>query len=255
MAQLPSQPGILAAVPAFGRSLSFSLVPEADPRAALRRLQSAFSPEHAVVGLGEPLTSALQHEIAGLCELLAPAFMLSDAVDTFVYSGGRDLTGYEDGTENPRDAAAVAAALVAEGEGLRGGSFVAVQRWVHDLQLFGAWPQDRRDATIGREREHNRELTGAPPTAHSKRAAQASYDPPAYMLRRSMPWASAQEQGLEFIAYGESLDRFERVLRRMLGQDDGVVDALFAFSRPVTGGYYFCPPFAGQRLDLRCLGL
>jgi putative iron-dependent peroxidase len=70
-----------------------------------------------------------------------------------------------------------------------------------------------------------------------------------------MPWACAHEQGLEFVAYGESLDRFERVMRRMMGEEDGIEDALFTFSRPVTGGYYWCPPVAGDRLDLRCLGI
>jgi putative iron-dependent peroxidase len=72
-----------------------------------------------------------------------------------------------------------------------------------------------------------------------------------------MPWVSesGSEQGLEFIAYGASLDRYERVLRRMLGLEDGVVDALFSFTRSVTGGYYWCPPAAGTRLDLAALGL
>lgn len=49
---------------------------------------------------------------------------------------------------------------------------------------------------------------------------------------------------------GESLDRFERALRHMLEHDDGIVDALFSFSRPVTCGYYWCSPVAGDRLEL-----
>jgi putative iron-dependent peroxidase len=70
-----------------------------------------------------------------------------------------------------------------------------------------------------------------------------------------MPWVSGSEQGLEFIAYGASLDLYERVLRRMLGLEDGIVDAMFSFTRPVTGGYYWCPPVSGTRLDLAALGL
>ncbi|MDH4097464.1 MAG: Dyp-type peroxidase [Nitrospira sp.] len=95
----------------------------------------------------------------------------------------------------------------------------------------------------------------APASAHVKRSAQESFDLPAFMVRRSMPWATAQEQGLEFIAYVESLDRFERVLRRMAGLDDGIVDGLFTFSRPLTGGYYWCPPVTRGRLNLSYLGL
>ena len=79
--------------------------------------------------------------------------------------------------------------------------------------------------------------------------------PPAFMVRRSMPWQTAHQQGLEFIAYVESLDRFERVLRRMIGADDGIVDGLFTFSRPVTGGYYWCPPISGTRLNFSSLGI
>ena len=75
------------------------------------------------------------------------------------------------------------------------------------------------------------------------------------MVRRSMPWATAQAQGLEFIAYCKSLEAFEQVLRRMAGLDDGIVDALFTFSRPVTGGYYWCPPVKSGRLDLSFVGL
>lgn len=68
-----------------------------------------------------------------------------------------------------------------------------------------------------------------------------------------MPWATTHEQGLEFIAYGHSLDAFESVLRRMLGLDDGITDALFTFSRPISGGYYWCPPVADGRLNLSIL--
>ena len=50
-------------------------------------------------------------------------------------------------------------------------------------------------------------------------------------------------------------DTFERQTRRMAGLDDGIADALFQFSRPVTGGYYWCPPLSGNRPDLRILGV
>ena len=289
-----SQPGILAAPSPVGRSLTFRIEPGGDPRAALKRLRRAFAIEWGVAGVGEPLVHALGLEVPGLRAfpaLTAPAgnipstqqalwfflrgrdrgavfdhterirslvdgaFVLTDAMDTFMYAGGRDLTGYEDGTENPRGAAATGAALVQTGKHFKGSSFVAVQRWAHDLRLFRSLPQARRDAVIGRRAATNAEIATAPASAHVKRSAQESYDPPAFMVRRSMPWATAHEQGLEFIAYVESLDRFERILRRMAGLDDGVVDALFTFSRPVTGGYYWCPPVSLVRLDLSHLGL
>ena len=62
------------------------------------------------------------------------------------------------------------------------------------------------------------------------------------------------EHGLYFVAYVAALDQFERVLRRMAGLDDGVVDGLLRFSRAATGGFYWCPPLEGGRLDLRARG-
>ena len=191
---------------------------------------------------------------------LADAFTLEDAIDLFRYRVseariGRDLTGYEDGTENPQGAEAVEAAIAGGSAGRAGSSFVAVQRWVHDLARFRRMAAAERDDMMGRNLESNEELDDAPPTAHVKRSAQESFEPAAFMLRRSMPWAKARSQGLEFVAFGESLDRYERVLRRMLGLEDGLVDGLFTFSRPVTGGYYWCPPVAGGRLDLALIGL
>jgi putative iron-dependent peroxidase len=58
-----------------------------------------------------------------------------------------------------------------------------------------------------------------------------------------------------FVAFGRSLDAFEAQLRRMVGADDGIADALFRFTRPVTGAYYWCPPVSDGRLDLRVAGL
>lgn len=289
-----TQPGILEALPVLGRSLTFRMIPYADPRSGLKRLRDGFALDWGVLGIGEPVARALRQEVKGLrvfpglagpaCSvpstqqglwcflrgqnrgilfdlterirsLLGEAFVLDDAMDTFFYADGRDLSGYEDGTENPCDGAAHDAAVVRAEDGLMGSSFVAVQRWEHDLERFRSYSSDQRDAIMGRRAETNVEIEDAPASAHVKRSAQESYVPPAFMVRRSMPWQTAHQHGLEFIAYVESLDRFERVLRRMIGADDGIVDGLFTFSRPVTGGYYWCPPISGTRLNFSSLGI
>lgn len=284
------QPGILAPLCAFGRSLGFALKSDVEFRAGLRALQQAFVPDWGVVGLGEPLVRALGATVPGLrtfpalsgpgcsapsrqhalwvflgaedrsvvferseavVDLLAGAFDLVDAVDTFKFREGRDLTGYEDGTENPSPEDSVGVALIGnETPGMGGSSFVAVQRWRHDLRGFHAHTRQECDAMIGRRRDTNEEIDDAPASAHVKRSAQESFDPEAFMVRRSMPWVCGSEQGLEFIAYGHTLEAYEQVLRRMLGLEDGIVDALFRFSTPVTGAYYWCPPIASGRLDL-----
>ncbi len=289
-----AQPAILQPVPSIARALTFRLAPGCRPAEPLRRLRDALSPERAIVGLGAPLTLALGVRLAGLrafpglagvgCaapstqqalwvqlrhdtrgdlfdlgntvnDLLGDGFILDDAIDTFRYRTGHDLSGYEDGTENPDGDEAVEAAIVAEGDGLAGSSFVAVQRWVHDLTRLRGFAHGERDDVFGRRLETNEEYDEAPVSAHVKRSAQESFEPAAFMVRRSMPWVGAREQGLEFIAFGESLDRFERVMSRMLGLEDGTADGLFTFSRPVTGSYYWCPPVTGGRLDLRAIGL
>jgi len=287
------QPTILEPVPPVASVLVFDLEPAIDPRVGLDSLRRLPARSRSVVGIGQPLALALNANVKGLRGFCATSgvgvsfpsnqgalfvsiggdeqgevldralevrrslagFRLLEEVNTFRYRGGRDLTGYEDGTENPKDDAAVEAAIIAEGDGLVGGSFVAVQRYVHDLDVFGKFEAAARDAIIGRSIETNEEIPDAVASAHVKRSAQESFDPPAFMVRRSMPWGTVSEHGLYFVAFVNELDKFERVLQRMAGLEDGVVDGLLSFTRAVSGGYYFCPPMDDDALDLRALGL
>lgn len=284
-----AQPNILAERPPVGRTLTFRVAPETDLVAALRRVRDGFPIDCGVIGIGQPVVLALRKEIDGLetfpamsgpacsvpstqealCfllrgpdrgvvfdqtqqirELAGDAFLLVDSNDTFTYHGGRDLTRFEDGTENPKGRKAAEAAIRKDGS-----SFLVVQRWVHDLARFRGFEEAHRELLIGRRADSNEEIEDAPPSAHIKRSEQESFDPPAFMVRRSMPWASAMQEGLEFIAFVESLSRFDIMMRRMAGLHDGIVDGLFTFSRPVTGGYYWCPPVEKGKLDLAALGI
>ena len=194
-----------------------------------------------------------------IAQALAPAFVLCDAVDAFRHGRGPngfglDLSGYEDGIENPVRAAATAAALLrGHGPGLDGSSCASVQQWVHDFAALDSMSEAARDAMVGRRRSDSEELDDAPLSAHVKRTAQENFTPPAFVLRRSMPWSAGREAGLVFVAFGASPDAFEAQLRRMVGLDDGVTDALFAMSRPLTGFHVWCPPMANGALDLRAL--
>jgi putative iron-dependent peroxidase len=203
----------------------------------------------------------LLHLTRKVQKALAPVFAVRHVVDAFRHalgeSGhGRDLTGYEDGTENPSgDAAEEAAFVSGQGDGLDGASFVAVQQWVHDLDAFEALAGPDQDNHFGRRRSDNEELEDSPTSAHVKRTAQEDFDPPAFMLRRSMPWMMSMQAGLMFVAFGRSLYAFEAQMKRMAGMDDGVVDAMFSISKPVNGAYFWCPPMRNGQLDLRRLGL
>ena len=102
-----------------------------------------------------------------------------DEIDAFGYREGRDLSGFVDGTENPKGDDAVRAAIIAgRGAGLDGGSFVAVQRWVHDSDAVDRLTAAARAAAVGRDHETDVELADAPVSAHVKRTAQESFDPP-----------------------------------------------------------------------------
>ena len=286
-----SQPAILEPAPSHARFVSFALHAGADPAAVLRALAAVEHDPKTVIGVGTPLTEGLGRRVAGLRAFpgdvppfpstqhalwvwlahgdasrlfdagraLAGRFRglldVVDEVDAFGYREGRDLSGFVDGTENPKGDDAVRAAIIAgRGPGLDGGSFVAVQRWVHDLDAVDRLTAAQRAAAVGRDPETDVELADAPASAHVKRTAQESFDPPAFILRRSMPYGGIREHGLNFVAFGESLDRFERQLRRMAGRDDGVSDGILAFTRAVSGAYYFCPPLRQGRCDLGVLG-
>ncbi len=184
---------------------------------------------------------------------------MQHTIDGFRYKSGFDLSGYQDGTENPKGAATGKAAIVAgQGSGFDGGSFVAVQQWVHNLDTFETMTSQQQDHTIGRRKRDNKELPQAPASAHVKRTAQESFHPAAFILRRSMPWPNAHQAGLVFVAFGNSFDAFDAfdaLLRRMVGAEDGIADALFTFTRPISGSYFWCPPMKNGRLDFRAIDL
>lgn len=290
---MPFQQGLLAKpVPAHARHLFFSLQSVQALPAVLDVLLPQVDGQSLILGVGAPLVKALGRDVPGLRafpqldavvenpstqhalwlwlrgeergelflqaqaleQLLAPALRLVDNVDGFLHRGGHDLSGYEDGTENPVDDEAIEAAIVAgEQPGLAGSSFAAFQLWKHDLNYFKSLPQVEQDNIIGRRLSDNEELEDAPASAHVKRTAQESFAPEAFVVRRSVAWADERGAGLAFVALGHSLDAFEVQLRRMSGLEDGIIDGLYRFSRPLTGGYYWCPPMGEAGVDVSLL--
>lgn len=290
------QPGILPSIPAQSRYLEFSAVPDRFTAGSLAALREITLDESIVIGIGPGLLRGIGVEINGhrafpalsgpgveipstqaglwvwlrgtergrllhasqrIETLLSPSFQRCRMVDGFRYEEvGLDLSGYEDGTENPKGQDAVETAFrTSKVQGLAGSSFVAVQKWQHDLRHFSALPGHEQDHIIGRRRSDNEELGDAPPSAHVKRTEQENFSPQAFVLRRSMPWADRDGEGLNFVAFGNSFEAFEAQLKRMAGLEDGIIDGLFRFSKPLTGGYYWCPPIRDGHLDLTLLDL
>ncbi len=289
------QNGILSEETRLARYMSFNLVDIEMAKDCLQELVEAVDGESTVVGFGLSLTKVFKANIAALHnipaytttgldlpatpsamwlwlrgndrgelfhrsrsleELLLPAFELTDVVDSFQYDDSRDLSGYEDGTENPKGDKAVNVAIVSgQGEGLDGSSFVAVQQWLHDFAMLDSMTVEEKDNSIGRHISDNEEFDEAPEFAHVKRTAQESFDPEAFILRRSMPWAEGMGGGLQFVAFAKSFDAFEALLNRMLGKDDGIQDAIFNFTKPISGAYFWCPPMKDGKLNLTQLGI
>jgi putative iron-dependent peroxidase len=205
------QAGILAPVPRLGRYLNFSLKAGVEPRKALIDMVEIADGNNVVVGIGQPTMLALGKTIANLkpfpthfgaglvlpstssalwcwlrghdrgdllhasnkiVEAVSSAFSLDGVIDAFNHGGGRDLTGYEDGTENPQGQKAIEAAIArGQGDGLDGSSFVAVQLWMHDFKAFQAMSSEDQDNAIGRRKSDNEELADAPESSHVKRTA------------------------------------------------------------------------------------
>ena len=196
----------------------------------------------------------LLHRSITIENVLDSNFQLINVLDGFMHRDSRDLTGYEDGTENPEGDDAVAAALVhGKGAGLDGSSFVAVQQWLHNFAIFNNMSGAEQDDAIGRRKSDNVEFEGSPESAHVKRTAQESFSPEAFILRRSMPWVEGTESGLNFVAFGHSFTAFEAQLNRMVGNEDGISDAIFKFTRPISGAYFWCPPMKNGKLDVTAL--
>ena len=286
------QAAIVQDLPLHAVYLSFDLQENASQtavRQALQQLQALADGQRVVIGIGASLAGFLQVSVPGLREFtgiagskvrlpatpaalwcwlredergellhqqirlqqaLAGAFVLQQKTEAFKYAGGRDLSGYEDGTENPQGDEVLAVAIAADG-----GSYVAIQQWEHRFERLQAMPQAEQDNMIGRRKDDNEELDEAPESAHVKRTAQENFEPEAFVMRRSMPWADGARGGLYFVAFATSYAAFEAQLRRMSGAEDGMTDALFQFTQPQTGSYFWCPPLLSGKADLRLLGV
>lgn len=177
---------------------------------------------------------------------LGDAFVLSEGVEAFKHlrkssNKSHDLTDYEDGTENPKGQKAIDFGFAADGS-----SFLAVQKWQHKWDNIAKMTTAEQNQAMGRNKQTNAELETAPLSAHTKRTTQEDFTlsdgTEGFNLRRSMPWSNGTNSGLMFTAFGKSFEAFELQLARMVGADDGITDAVFKMSKPMTGSFFWCPP-------------
>jgi porphyrinogen peroxidase len=209
---------------------------------------------HAVATPGD-LLFHIRSKRMDLCFELATQIMTRlkdevspvDEVHGFRYFDDRDLIGFVDGTENPTGQAAIDAALVdTEDAAFAGGSYVLVQKYLHDLAGWEALSTEAQERIIGRTKLSDIELDDAvkPTSAHNALTTIVEGGREKKILRDNMPFGSAAkgEFGTYFIGYARSPRTIERMLENMfVGRPAGNYDRLLDFSRAVTGNLFFAP--------------
>jgi putative iron-dependent peroxidase len=181
--------------------------------------------------------------MANIDDAVSPA----DEVHGFHYFDDRDLIGFVDGTENPRGEAAIDAVLVGdEDTAFAGGSYVIVQKYLHDLDGWNALPTEAQERIIGRTKQSNLELDDSikPTSAHNALTTIVEDGKEIKILRDNMSFGRPGhgEFGTYFIGYSRSPRTIEQMLENMfIGRPPGNYDRLLDFSRAVTGNLFFVP--------------
>jgi len=209
---------------------------------------------HAVATPGD-LLFHIRAKRMDLCFELATQIMarLGDAVEPvdevhgFRYFDDRDLIGFVDGTENPRGQEATdVVAIGNEDAAFAGGSYVVVQKYLHDLPAWNALSTEAQERVIGRTKLADIELDAAikPTCSHSSLTTIEESGKEIKILRDNMPFGrpTQGEFGTYFIGYSKSPRTIELMLQNMfVGRPPGNYDRLLDFSRAVTGNLFFVP--------------
>jgi putative iron-dependent peroxidase len=187
------------------------------------------------------LAERLMNRLAGYARVV-------DEVHGFRSFDERDLLGFVDGTENPEGAAARDAVLIGTEDGeFAGGSYVVVQKYVHDLEAWDALPVEEQEAAIGRTKLSDLELPDEVKPANSHVALNTIVDDDGeqqQIVRFNMPFGRVGEHefGTYFIGYARAPDVIEQMLSNMfIGRPPGNYDRILDFSTALTGNLFFVP--------------
>jgi putative iron-dependent peroxidase len=188
------------------------------------------------------MATKIAGRLAGVADIV-------DETHGFKYFDERDLLGFVDGSENPVGEAARRAVVIGdEDPDFAGGSYVMVQKYVHDIAAWNALTVEEQEAAVGRTKLDNIEIADKATNSH---VALNTVDDPdgteLKILRDNMPFGSvaAGEFGTYYIAYAATPDVPEQMLRRMfLGNPYGTYDRILDFSTALTGSLFFVPTAA-----------
>ena len=175
------------------------------------------------------------------------AVLTEDEVHGFRYFDERDLLGFVDGTENPSGIAAGKAVFIGEEDSaFAGGSYVIVQKYLHNLEAWNNLSTEAQEKIIGRSKVSDIELDDSvkPTCAHNALTTIEENGVEIKILRDNMPFgrAGSGEFGTYFIGYSRSPSTTEQMLNNMfIGRPPGNYDRILDFSTPVTGSLFFIP--------------
>jgi porphyrinogen peroxidase len=245
--------GRLSCVMAFGSDIWDRLFGEPRPK-DLHPFREIRGRHHAVATPGDILfhiratRTDLCFELATqIMSRLGSAVSTADEVHGFTYFDDRDLIGFVDGTENPVEQAAIDATIIGEEDPVfAGGSYVIVQKYLHDLNSWNTLPIEQQEKIIGRTKLSDIELDDAvkPTSAHNALTTIMEDGKQLEIVRDNMPFGDVGkgEFGTYFIGYARSPHRIEQMLENMfVGQPPGNYDRLLDFSRAITGTLFFVP--------------
>jgi len=182
-----------------------------------------------------------------IMENLGEAVTAVDEVHGFRYFDDRDLLGFVDGTENPRGPVVIEAAIIDdEDPAFSGGSYVIVQKYLHDMARWNALSTEVQERIIGRTKLSDIELDDSikPSSAHNALTTITENGKEFKILRDNMPFGNvaAGEFGTYFIGYCRTPRITEQMIENMfVGRPAGNYDRLLDFSRAVTGTLFFVP--------------
>jgi putative iron-dependent peroxidase len=185
--------------------------------------------------------------VTQIMERIGGAVSAVDETHGFRYFDDRDLLGFVDGTENPRDGEALEAAIVgAEDPAFAGGSYVIIQKYLHDMPRWNALSTEEQERVIGRKKLSDIELGDAvkPTSSHSALTTIVENGQEMQILRDNMPFGKPGhgEFGTYFIGYCRTPRTTEQMLQNMfIGRPPGNYDRILDVSRAVTGSLLFAP--------------
>lgn len=178
-----------------------------------------------------------------IIQLLKPHVDLYEEVRGFRYLDGRDLTGFVDGSENPRGMQKFNVAIVGDDDpDFTGGSYVHIQRYQHNMQKWQLLPVAKQQQIIGRKKTDNTTLDGADLVSDSHTARVQLASQSGGMLTQNMPYGDMSTQGLYFVSCANSPQPFAKQLQsRVVGDEEGNYDKLLDYTTAETGGAFFAP--------------